>query len=290
MDINCLRTFLEVYRASHFGKAADSLFVTQSTVSARIRQLEDDLGVQLFKRDRNNIQLTPAGKKFLGYAEKIVSIWNKAKIDVKVIDEGKTSFVIGSVPNLWNIHMVNWLGKFKKKFPDYFISIETVSSEQLTRNLLEQTIDLGFSYEQPRSEGIVSHEYQTLDLIMITTYKNLDIKKAFQSNYYYIDWGNSYAREHERLFEQHIKPEIKINTGKNALDFIKNFGGTAYLPEPMVKDELLNNTLFMVKDAPEIKRKIYLIYNENNLDSEFVDTVLGLKKIKLVAKRKSRAT
>ena len=58
MYITHLRTYLEVYRTRYFSKAAGNLFVTQSAVSARIRQLEDKLGVRLFTRNRNNIQPT----------------------------------------------------------------------------------------------------------------------------------------------------------------------------------------------------------------------------------------
>lgn len=63
MDTELLKTFLEVSRTRHFGRAAESLYLTQSAVSFRIRQLENQLGVNLFTRHRNNIRLTAAGEK-----------------------------------------------------------------------------------------------------------------------------------------------------------------------------------------------------------------------------------
>ena len=63
MDTELLKTFLEVSRTRHFGRAAEALYLTQSAVSFRIRQLENQLGVNLFTRHRNNIRLTPAGEK-----------------------------------------------------------------------------------------------------------------------------------------------------------------------------------------------------------------------------------
>jgi DNA-binding transcriptional LysR family regulator len=65
MDIDLLKTFLEVYRTRHFGRTAENLYLTQSAVSARIRLLEETLGVPLFTRTRNDIQLTPAGTRLL---------------------------------------------------------------------------------------------------------------------------------------------------------------------------------------------------------------------------------
>ena len=77
MDIDALKTFVEVNRTRHFGQAAKNLYVTQSTVSARIRMLENRVGVPLFVRERNNIQLTAAGLKLLRYAENILTSWLK---------------------------------------------------------------------------------------------------------------------------------------------------------------------------------------------------------------------
>ena len=81
MDIQLLRTFLELDRTRHFGKAAESLFVTQSAVSARIRLLEETLGVPLFIRRRNELQLTGAGERLKRHAETIVSAWQRALTD-----------------------------------------------------------------------------------------------------------------------------------------------------------------------------------------------------------------
>lgn len=73
MDTELLKTFLEVSRTRHFGKAAESLYLTQSAVSFRIRQLENQVGTELFTRHRNNIQLTPAGQTLVPYAENLMN-------------------------------------------------------------------------------------------------------------------------------------------------------------------------------------------------------------------------
>src|SRR3989304_3065176 len=147
MDINILKTFLEVHRTCHFGNAAENLFVTQATVSVRIRQLEDELGVQLFHRDRNNIQLTPAGHKFLRHAESILNVWNRARLDIHTRDEGKIPLVIGALANLWDSSLVSLLKDIKTQFPDIAIVSATmaisgncvlISLSKLTRELSQR--------------------------------------------------------------------------------------------------------------------------------------------------------
>ena len=79
MDTELLKTFLEVQKTRHFGKAADNLYLTQSAVSFRIRQLEQSLGVTLFNRYRNNIQLTSAGEMLLPHAQAVLNAISSAK-------------------------------------------------------------------------------------------------------------------------------------------------------------------------------------------------------------------
>ena len=103
MDINDFRTFIEVCRTRHFGQSAQNLCITQSAVSARIRQLEDTLGKKLFVRQRNNIQLTPAGEQLLSYAEVITTAWNSARQTIGLSEKDKVSLIVGGMPGLWDI-------------------------------------------------------------------------------------------------------------------------------------------------------------------------------------------
>lgn len=79
MDTELLKTFLEVQKTRHFGKAAENLYLTQSAVSFRVRQLEQSLGVTLFNRFRNNIQLTAAGELLLPHAQAVLTAIAAAK-------------------------------------------------------------------------------------------------------------------------------------------------------------------------------------------------------------------
>lgn len=83
MDTELLKTFLEVQKTRHFGKAAENLYLTQSAVSFRIRQLEQSLGVPLFVRFRNNIQLTSAGELLLPHAEAVLTAIGAAKQQIQ---------------------------------------------------------------------------------------------------------------------------------------------------------------------------------------------------------------
>lgn len=108
MDTELLKTFLEVSRTRHFGRAAESLYLTQSAVSFRIRQLENQLGANLFTRHRNNIRLTPAGERLLPYAESLINTWQLAKKEV-VRTLQHTELSIGATALLWEAYLTPWV-------------------------------------------------------------------------------------------------------------------------------------------------------------------------------------
>ena len=86
MDTENLRSFLEVATHGSFTVAASRLNLAQSTVSARIRGLEEQLGRRLFVRDRDGVTLTPAGRQFLPHASTITRTWEQSRQDIAVPD------------------------------------------------------------------------------------------------------------------------------------------------------------------------------------------------------------
>jgi len=84
MDLDLLRTFLELNRTRHFGRAAEALFVTQAAVSSRLKSLEGQLGVTLFDRSTREMRLTPEGGRLIRHAEKLIAAWRGARQDVSL--------------------------------------------------------------------------------------------------------------------------------------------------------------------------------------------------------------
>jgi len=279
MDIDELKTFLEVYRTRHFGQAAENLYISQSTVSARIRQLEQNLGVSLFTRDRNNIQLTSAGKKLLIYAESILTTWTRARFEIGSEDEGQTPFIIGGVPSLWDINLQSFLNYLHESLPDIAIYAETHSADIFLRRIYEQTMDMAFIFDAPQSTDLEIAEVAHVPLVMVSSYKGLSINDVFSNQYVLVDWGTSFATSHARFFRDVPSPSIRISLGRIAKNYIVSQGGSAYLPEPLISDLVENGVLHYVKDAPVIDRVAYAVFNPNNLKQDLIEHALNFFKM-----------
>ena len=264
MDISSLKTFLEVYKTRHFGRAASNLFVTQSAVSARIRQLEAKLGVQLFTRDRNNIQPTDAGKKFYAHAESILNAWNRAQLNLALEDDKRTHVAVAGIPSLWDPYLGEWLLNVNEQFPGVVITAEALSNEIISQRLTEGIIDIGLSYEPPLHASIKSAKRIPINLIMVSTSQDTSAEHAVNEDYIYVDWGTSFAAAHASYFDEAPIPPLSLGIARIALEFIKYRGGSAYLPESMVKASLDDHTLYRVEDAPVIHREAHFIYRKGN--------------------------
>jgi DNA-binding transcriptional LysR family regulator len=135
MDVDLLKTFVEVYHTRHFARAADNLFITPSAVSARIRLLETQLGTALFFRERNNIRLTSAGERFLGHARNMLRLWEQAHYDVAIDADPQPNLTILTVPGLWDGVRLDWLRDLHEREPGLSLRVETLNSNQITTRL-----------------------------------------------------------------------------------------------------------------------------------------------------------
>jgi len=282
VDTELLRTFLEVNRTRHFGKAADNLFVTQAAVSARIRSLEEATGVPLFTRARNNIQLTAAGQKFLRHAEAIINTWNRARHEVIAEDENRRPLIVGAVASLWDIIASDWASELYAKVSGVLLHAEVATSSDLVRQAIDGTLDMALVYEAPLVAEVVAEEFATIRLVMVSTKPDVSSEDATASNYVYVNWGTSFSVAHAKAFPNLATPVMRVDAARLARSFILEKGGSAYLPFRLISEELENGILHLVDDAPSISRSAFVLYSHNSERTELIGRATRL--LKKVAK------
>lgn len=274
MDVGQLKAFLEVNRARHFGRAANNLFISQSAVSARIKQLEDELGLRLFTRDRNNIELTTAGKKFLHYSENILNTWNRARQEIAIPEGLHILLSIAALPSIWDIFLDDWLGWTHESNQGTALQADVMPTDSIMRNLLNGTIDIGFVFDPPKTPQLLVKELVPVPLVMISSESSINAETAVKENYIFVDWGTSFGMSHARQHPDVPPPILRAGVGRIALNFINQCGGSAYLPEAMITEQLGKN-LYRVEDAPVIHKEAYAIYSQASSKQETINNVLS---------------
>jgi DNA-binding transcriptional LysR family regulator len=276
MDIESLRTFLEVVRTRHFGKAAEELCVTQSAVSARIRQLEHTMGMALFTRQRNNIQLTPEGQQLRKYAETIVQVWTRARQETGLRAEFTRALAVGAMWDLWETLLRGWLPLMRREIPDTALQVEAGNADLLIRKLVEGVIDLAVLFEPPQLLELELRELGCINLVLASTQRGQTLTQAFETGYIMVDWGTAFSHAHARHFPDIPAAVLHVNLGALALLHLQHAEGSAYLPEQMLTAENSPRRLYRVSQAPCIERPVFAVYRSGSDREDSIHQALGL--------------
>lgn len=274
MDTELLKTFLEVHRTRHFGKAAENLFLTQSAVSFRIRQLEQHLGVSLFSRYRNNIQLTTSGERLLPHAEAMLITLQRARQDVAVTDNQQLQLAIATTPTIWDCYLMRQFHTLETAFPTFSWRAESIHREQMIRSLLERQLDIAVLFDPPKADELLVERIAELQLLPVITKHYAATKTAMQTNYVLMDWGTAFQIQHADILTDNAEVRVRTNSAGIALSVLLHDGGAAYLPESMVQNHLASGTLLQIDDAPVISRSLYGAYLKSTERAATLQTIL----------------
>ena len=278
MDIDRARTFLEIVHCGSFLRAADKLHVTQTTVSARIRTLEEELGRKLFIRNRNGAQLTPAGREFERFAQSFVQIWERARHQL-AIPSGRTSVVaLGGELSLWNPLLLDWLVWMKKSKPEIALHAHVGLPDQLLEQLRTGVLDIAVLYAPKLIPGFKVELVEEEELILVRTVDNTG-EAAGLHEYVHVDWGPQFAARHGTgtVFGE---PGLTVGLGPLGLNYILRAGGMGYFRRGVTAPLIEAGQLEEVKGAPEFTYPAYAVYQEANENrTDLQDALVGLKDV-----------
>jgi len=142
MDTRYLTYILTIAKKENMTKAAEELFVSQSTLSQYLSKLESELGTPLFYRSKGRLTLTPAGSLYIEAAEKVMSIKNVLYQNIQNI-ENRGHITVGVTSQFGLTMLTDIIPAFKVQYPDIIIEISETNLPGLTRLISEESIDCG---------------------------------------------------------------------------------------------------------------------------------------------------
>lgn len=150
MEIRVLRYFLEIARAGNMTRAAETLHVSQPTLSKQIKDLEQELGKKLFIRKSTSLSLTDEGMLLRKRAEDILDMVDKTTDEFKALDEITGGEVhIGCAESYQIKYLAQAIHSFKKKYPLFRYHLTSGNTEQVTERLDRGLIDFAVIVEPP---------------------------------------------------------------------------------------------------------------------------------------------
>ena len=133
---------LEVYKERSFSKAAQNLFISQPSLSARIKKIEEELGTTLFDRSSSPLQLTESGRIYIEAAQEIAQIEQNVENHINSLNTLKTGHISIGASNLFAAYVLpSLIAHFKQKFPLIDIQVTEGNTAQLEELLSSNSLD-----------------------------------------------------------------------------------------------------------------------------------------------------
>lgn len=279
MDIDRARTFLEIVHCGSFLGAADRLHVTQTTVSARIRTLEEELGRRLFIRNRSGAQLTPAGREFERYAQSLVQIWERARHQLAIPSGHSSMVALGGELSLWNPLLLDWLIWMRKTKPEVAIRAQVGVPDQLLEQLRTGVLDIAVLYAPKMLPGFRVELLQEEQLVLVRTPVREGEEPAAAA-YVHVDWGPVFAAQHGTGASVFGDPGLLVGLGPLGLSYVLRAGGMGYFRKGVVMPYVETGEMELVEGAPQFTYPAYAVYPETADDrGDLLDALQGLKKV-----------
>lgn len=260
MNITALQTFLAIVETGNLVRASQKLNVTQSTVTARLQTLEEELGQQLLNRQKSGATLTPAGTKLLRYARVITGLWRQARYETGLPAELSSVCTFGCDRELWHGPGRAFFNGVVSGHPEMAVSVHQGSARELEEWLASGQVDAVLTYELVARGHQTVHALPPEVLKLYSDRPNSPIRA--DDKYIFVDHGEEYRRSHGESYHDAGIARISFDSSWWALQFMLDRGGSAYLPQALAEPFVRGGRLHVLEEAPVFTRKKYLIVND----------------------------
>jgi len=289
VDLGQLEAFVQVANQHSFSRAAEALFLTQPSVTARIQALERDLGERLFERSGRGSRLTEVGECFLPHAERVLQALNTGRdaIDsLRNLHSG--SLVLASATTVSTYVLPGLLKTFRARYPRIEVSVRTGRSEQVLQMMLQDEAQVGLVravyHQDIETKGLIEDE---LVLVANANHElagrgSVTVEQLGDHPFIFFDRNSSYYSLAQGIFRQHgVMPrtQMELDSMEATKKMVEEGLGIAMLPRVALERELKEGILRVVQieDMPNPMREIALISRRSRplglVAQAFVDIV-----------------
>lgn len=290
MEFRELKTFQVVASLLSFTKAANVLHLAQSTVSAQIRSLENNLGKELFLRAGKTISLSAAGMKLLAYTQRLVNIEKEIQNVLGDIDDKSGNLTIKTPQSVSTYFFPDLIKEFQLIFPKVGFDIDWCTSFNLVDILNSGKIDLAFLITDNFEEKNLQTEELTVIKLVLVAHpqdellknKKVTIKDLNGKTLIFAKSECNYKNIMQKmLIQSDVNPQKIIEI--NSLDAIKRLlvlgSGIAFLPEIVITDELNKGSLQTLNwSGTGFNAKLIMIWAKEKHISEPLRTFMMMVK------------
>jgi DNA-binding transcriptional LysR family regulator len=275
MEFHQLTYFLAAAHTQNFRKAAELCLVTQPALSRQIAALEKELGIPLFRRVKQRVELTPAGQTFVEYAKNALEVVQQGEQELARWQQGLSGTVlIGCNQSLAAAFLPPLLAAFRQHYPDIQLKVRVDHSDEVITLVEQGTVDLGFIYDpaiRSTMVGIKELFRQPLHLLVSSSHPLVDIdtqertlQRILAEPLLLLGEAARLRKVLERIFLQRgltVKPVIEIESVEGLKELVKQGCGVTLAPPALLWPPRMSDGLALLPIADVTESFIFaLVY------------------------------
>ena len=260
MNLQELRTFLAIVETGSLVRASGVLNVTQSTVTARLKSLENEVGQTLLNRTKSGITLTAAGVRLHRYADTISDLWRQARQETALPDGMSGVFNLACEIDLWPKFGERFFQELQAAHPEIALSVWQGSQSDVAKWLEEGKSDAAFTYRSAVSQKQGQIAMGTDELVLVSSLEGGPIQ--FDPSYVFVEAGDVFGRDHAAAYANAGTARISFGNATLGLEHLLRSGGSAYLPRRLAQEAVDQHRLHWLPNGPTFSRSLFFNYNK----------------------------
>lgn len=276
MDINQLKYFVSVAQTLNFSEAARRNGLTQPSISHHISELEKQLGSRLFLRDKRSVVLTDAGRAFLPHAMEIITISQRAALELSSLEHGRGGHLSIAALTTSSVILSKCLSAFSSAHPDVMVDINFTHGRTQTLIMNESKYDLHFAVEEMVPAGETFNTIRTnTDRLCLAlpgnhplAHEPLDFSRLGSERFIAVSQNDGPA-----LYDQIMRvcrsrgytPHVtcQYNTAETVLISVDAGLGISIIPEVLSRVFYSENVVFIPIEGRDALRSYVIAWRKN---------------------------
>ncbi|PGM61819.1 hypothetical protein CN947_12915 [Bacillus cereus] len=277
MNYEHWETFITLAETNSFTRTAEKLNISQTTVTNRIKQLENQIGKLLFIRDTRSVKLSEAGTILYPFAKKGIDILKHGEFVARSFIDYDEKLAIGSLVSIWHYFLLPYVQKLKLNYSNYTLRLYTGHTQRMFQLLLDGIIDVCVVPSKPQHPDL---EYVRLFEEPFYLVGSSDLFKEDvveltrdqlnKSSFIHIPWETPFIEWFHNEIGVKLFPSIEVDDTTLYVRILLEQKMMGFLPNVVARQYIKNKELIKIPFKsvfPMPKRSIYLVHHKKNKGS-----------------------
>jgi DNA-binding transcriptional LysR family regulator len=270
LDYHKLKIFKTVADLKSFSKAADILFLSQPTITLQIKKIENYLGITLFQRKKNQLELTEEGRVLYEYASKILDDYTQMENALSSkFSVSKNFLTIGASSTIGEYYLPTILADFYRENPDLKLNLFVGNSKEVAEGVLSKVFNIGLVEDNIESNKFDIKPFFKDEIILISSSNNdipdfLKIEDLVKYRFISRETGSGTRNVVEENIKIKLNTVMEVSSSKSIVNLVENTGLLAFVSKLVALQSLNNGKIKTIKiEDVNILRNFSIITQKN---------------------------